>query len=182
MKVLDGHRAHLVNTIQWAVGLELLLLINDPWRVFLTTDHPNGACFWRYSPLGGASWGLVYVLYAKSAHGSVNRMTQLMVLAIAGWELVIWNVGVLTVRPAATAMVKLSALPVLSQRRAGSENGSYIAPASPDSRPQAVCADFPLDSQRFSCHRPCEATASAGQSREKWWPSKAGAFGACGRV
>jgi formylmethanofuran dehydrogenase subunit A len=23
-------------------------LINDPWRIFLTTDHPNGACFWRY--------------------------------------------------------------------------------------------------------------------------------------
>jgi formylmethanofuran dehydrogenase subunit A len=34
--------------VQWAVGLELLLLIEDPWRVFLTTDHPNGACFWRY--------------------------------------------------------------------------------------------------------------------------------------
>jgi formylmethanofuran dehydrogenase subunit A len=37
-----------VNAVQWAVGLELLLLINDPWRIFLTTDHPNGACFWRY--------------------------------------------------------------------------------------------------------------------------------------
>ena len=39
---------HLVNAVQWAVGLELLLLIDDPWRIFLTTDHPNGACFWRY--------------------------------------------------------------------------------------------------------------------------------------
>jgi formylmethanofuran dehydrogenase subunit A len=39
---------HVVNAIQWAVGLELLLLITDPWRVFLTTDHPNGGCFWRY--------------------------------------------------------------------------------------------------------------------------------------
>jgi formylmethanofuran dehydrogenase subunit A len=39
---------HLVNAVQWAVGLELLLLITDPWRVFLTTDHPNGGCFWRY--------------------------------------------------------------------------------------------------------------------------------------
>jgi formylmethanofuran dehydrogenase subunit A len=39
---------HLVNAVQWAVGLELLLLIKDPWRVFLTTDHPNGGCFWRY--------------------------------------------------------------------------------------------------------------------------------------
>jgi formylmethanofuran dehydrogenase subunit A len=39
---------NLVNAVQWAVGLELLLLIDDPWRVFLTTDHPNGAGFWRY--------------------------------------------------------------------------------------------------------------------------------------
>src|SRR5262249_27875367 len=39
---------NLVNAIQWAVGLELLLLIDGPWRVFLTTDHPNGAAFWRY--------------------------------------------------------------------------------------------------------------------------------------
>jgi formylmethanofuran dehydrogenase subunit A len=39
---------NLVNAVQWAVGLELLLLIQDPWRVCLTTDHPNGATFWRY--------------------------------------------------------------------------------------------------------------------------------------
>ncbi len=38
----------LVNGVQWAVGLELLLLIEDPWRIFLTTDHPNGGAFWRY--------------------------------------------------------------------------------------------------------------------------------------
>jgi formylmethanofuran dehydrogenase subunit A len=39
---------NLVNAVQWAVGLELLLLIDDPWRIFLTTDHPNGGGFWRY--------------------------------------------------------------------------------------------------------------------------------------
>ena len=38
----------LVNAVQWAAGLELMLLIDDPWRVHLTTDHPNGGCFWRY--------------------------------------------------------------------------------------------------------------------------------------
>ena len=37
--------------MQWAAGLELLLLIRDPWRIFLTTDHPNGAGFWRYPEL-----------------------------------------------------------------------------------------------------------------------------------
>jgi formylmethanofuran dehydrogenase subunit A len=44
--VYSDHR--LVNAMQWAVGLELLLLIDDPWRVYLTTDHPNGGGFWRY--------------------------------------------------------------------------------------------------------------------------------------
>src|SRR4026209_2685147 len=38
----------LVNAVQWAAGLELLLLIKSPWQVFLSTDHPNGGCFWRY--------------------------------------------------------------------------------------------------------------------------------------
>lgn len=40
--------SNLVNAVQWASGLELLLLIKDPWQVFLSTDHPNGGCFWRY--------------------------------------------------------------------------------------------------------------------------------------
>lgn len=42
---------HVVNAVQWAVGLELLLLTKDPWRMFLTTDHPNGGGFWRYPEL-----------------------------------------------------------------------------------------------------------------------------------
>lgn len=35
-------------TMQWAIGLELFLLVTDPWRVFFTTDHPNGAPFTTY--------------------------------------------------------------------------------------------------------------------------------------
>jgi formylmethanofuran dehydrogenase subunit A len=37
-----------VNAMQWAIGLELFLLIDDPWKVFLSTDHPNGAPFMMY--------------------------------------------------------------------------------------------------------------------------------------
>ncbi|MGH7370189.1 MAG: formylmethanofuran dehydrogenase subunit A, partial [Candidatus Methylomirabilaceae bacterium] len=37
-----------VNAIQWAIGLELFLLIRDPWRVYLSTDHPNGGPFIFY--------------------------------------------------------------------------------------------------------------------------------------
>lgn len=44
----DYRRSDFYNAVQWAVGLELFLLINDPWRVFFTTDHPNGAPFTSY--------------------------------------------------------------------------------------------------------------------------------------
>ncbi|HSQ48458.1 MAG TPA: formylmethanofuran dehydrogenase subunit A [Candidatus Deferrimicrobiaceae bacterium] len=37
-----------VNAIQWSLGLELALLIKDPWKMFMTTDHPNGGPFFAY--------------------------------------------------------------------------------------------------------------------------------------
>ncbi len=40
-----------VNALQWAIGLELFLLVEDPWRIVLTTDHPNGAPFTSYPHL-----------------------------------------------------------------------------------------------------------------------------------
>jgi len=40
-----------VAALQWAVGLELFLLANDPWRVVLSTDHPNGGTFLSYPEL-----------------------------------------------------------------------------------------------------------------------------------
>lgn len=45
------YRRDYYGSLQWAVGLELFLLINDPWRVFFTTDHPNGAPFTAYPEL-----------------------------------------------------------------------------------------------------------------------------------
>ena len=42
---------NFVNALQWAIGLEIFLLVRDPWRVFLTTDHPNGAPFTSYPHL-----------------------------------------------------------------------------------------------------------------------------------
>jgi len=40
-----------VHSLQWAIGLELFLMVDDPSRVFLTTDHPNGAPFTSYPHL-----------------------------------------------------------------------------------------------------------------------------------
>jgi formylmethanofuran dehydrogenase subunit A len=38
----------VVNALQWAIGLEWYLLVNDPWRVAMSTDHPNGGSFVAY--------------------------------------------------------------------------------------------------------------------------------------
>jgi len=37
-----------INSVMWLTGLELFLLIDDPWRVYLTTDHPNAGVFVHY--------------------------------------------------------------------------------------------------------------------------------------
>ncbi|MCW4005230.1 MAG: formylmethanofuran dehydrogenase subunit A [Candidatus Bathyarchaeota archaeon] len=41
-------RSSAVNAIQWSIGLELALMIKDPWKIFMTTDHPNGGPFFYY--------------------------------------------------------------------------------------------------------------------------------------
>jgi len=43
--------AAAVASLQWVVGLELFLLSEDPWRVLLSTDHPNGGAFTSYPEL-----------------------------------------------------------------------------------------------------------------------------------
>ncbi len=37
-----------VHATQWSIGLELALLIKDPWKMFLSTDHPNAGPFIAY--------------------------------------------------------------------------------------------------------------------------------------
>jgi len=46
-------RKNLVNSIMWAIGLELALLTKNPWQCLLTTDNPNGAPFVRYPEIIG---------------------------------------------------------------------------------------------------------------------------------
>lgn len=41
-------RKNYVHATQWSIGLELALLIKDPWRILMTTDHPNGGLFTHY--------------------------------------------------------------------------------------------------------------------------------------
>lgn len=43
-----------VNVVQWAIGLELSLLIDEPKKVLINTDHPNGGPFTKYPEI--ISW------------------------------------------------------------------------------------------------------------------------------
>lgn len=59
-----------VNTLQWAIGLEIFLLAEDPWRVFFTTDHPNGAPFTAYPEL------IRLLMDAKYRQSCMARLNQ----------------------------------------------------------------------------------------------------------
>ncbi len=41
-------RKSYVHAVQWSIALELALLIKDQWKIFMTTDHPNGGPFIAY--------------------------------------------------------------------------------------------------------------------------------------
>ena len=59
-----------IAALQWAVGLELFLLSADPWRVVLSTDHPNGGSFMSYPELIRL---LMDRAYRDEQLGRVNR-------------------------------------------------------------------------------------------------------------
>ena len=59
-------KSNYVNCIQWGIGLELALMIEDPWRVHMTTDHPNAGPFTEYPRV--IAW-----LMSKNARGNVER-------------------------------------------------------------------------------------------------------------
>ena len=45
---LEYHPQSYIHGIMWAIGLELALLTKDPWKVLMTTDHPNGGPYVNY--------------------------------------------------------------------------------------------------------------------------------------
>ena len=38
----------LIHAVQWAIGLEWYLRMDDPWRIAMSSDHPNGGAFIKY--------------------------------------------------------------------------------------------------------------------------------------
>ena len=75
---MDYKQKSFHNALQWAIGLELFLLIKDPSRVFFTTDHPNGAPFTTYPDIFALLMDKgVRAKWLEALPKSVAKMTSL---------------------------------------------------------------------------------------------------------
>jgi formylmethanofuran dehydrogenase subunit A len=61
-------RKSYVHAVQWSIGLELALLIKDPWRILMTTDHPNGGPFTAYPKI------IAWLISKKAREASLKRI------------------------------------------------------------------------------------------------------------
>src|SRR5262249_18389186 len=117
---------NLVNAIQWAVGLELLLLIADLWRVYLTTDHPNGAAFWRYPEI------IELLMNADRRREHLKRLPakalKRTVLADLNREYTLWEIAIITSAGPAKAL----GLPQKGHLGVGADADVAVYNESPD--------------------------------------------------
>ena len=85
---------NFVNALQWCIGLELFLLIEDPWRIFLTTDHPNGAPFTTYPHLIRL---LMDASFRKDMMATINQDAVAMsILPTLKREYTLYEIAVMT--------------------------------------------------------------------------------------
>jgi formylmethanofuran dehydrogenase subunit A len=83
-----------VNALQWSIGLELALLIKDPWKMFMTTDHPNGGPFFAYPRV--LAW-----LYSKKAREATlkhchKKAQKKSLLPTIDREMTLYEIAIMT--------------------------------------------------------------------------------------
>ncbi|MEM2147741.1 MAG: formylmethanofuran dehydrogenase subunit A [Candidatus Bathyarchaeia archaeon] len=61
-------RKNYVHATQWSIGLELALLIRDPWKILMTTDHPNGGPFIAYPKI------VAWLMSRKAREATLKRI------------------------------------------------------------------------------------------------------------
>ena len=68
----------MVHALQWAIGLEWYLMVDDPWRVVMSTDHPNGGSFLAYPQIIRLLMDRTYRQdVIKTVHPAVRQHSQL---------------------------------------------------------------------------------------------------------
>ncbi len=91
-------KKNLVNAIMWAIGLELGLLVNDPWRCILATDNPNGgAPFVKYPEVMAL---LMSKEYRDKEFATLHKSTGRRVILPALERELTWNEIVIMTRAA----------------------------------------------------------------------------------
>jgi formylmethanofuran dehydrogenase subunit A len=63
-------RKSFVHATQWTIGLELALKIKDPWKIFLTTDHPNAGPFTAYPQI------ITWLMSRKARKGVLEKINS----------------------------------------------------------------------------------------------------------
>lgn len=63
-------RKSYVNAVQWSIGLELALLVKDSWKIFMTTDHPNGGPFTSYPRI------IAWLMSKKARQAALRRLNS----------------------------------------------------------------------------------------------------------
>jgi formylmethanofuran dehydrogenase subunit A len=105
-----------------------MLLIDDPWRVHLTTDHPNGGCFWRYPEIIKL---LMDAEFRKEQIKHISpRAQKRIVLADLDREYSLYEVAIVTSAGPARAL----GLPNKGQLGPGADADVTIYPAAPDGK------------------------------------------------
>jgi formylmethanofuran dehydrogenase subunit A len=94
-----------VHATQWAIGLEWYLLMQDPWRIAMSTDHPNGGSFLAYPQI-------IQLLMSRDARREIlNRVSPRVlkgtVLADLTREYTLNEIAIIT-RAAPARMLGLS--------------------------------------------------------------------------
>jgi formylmethanofuran dehydrogenase subunit A len=72
-----------VHSVQWAIGLEMFLMVNNPWQIMLTTDSPNAGPFIRYPRV--ISWLMsnkrrMEMIENREVHKAVEKKSALATL------------------------------------------------------------------------------------------------------
>ena len=63
-------RKSYVHATQWTIGLELVLQIRDPWKIFLTTDHPNAGPFTAYPKI------IAWLMSQKARNAVMKKISK----------------------------------------------------------------------------------------------------------
>jgi formylmethanofuran dehydrogenase subunit A len=91
-----------VHAMQWSIGLELALLIDNPWKIFLTTDHPNAGPFTAYPKI--VSWLMSWKSREKTIRKINKKATRKSLLPSINREYTLYEVTIITRAGAAKAL------------------------------------------------------------------------------